>query len=78
MHGLTADVQDRCDLLPRPALLPGVVDLQRLKLLDQSAQGGNGFQSNLRIPAGGCLRSLNLWGDLAIGRLRSNHIVNLD
>jgi hypothetical protein len=34
--------EDLRDLLPGPAVFPGVVDLERLELLQQPAEGGDG------------------------------------
>jgi hypothetical protein len=39
VHGLLGDPEAGCDLLPGPALGPGVLHLEGLQDLDQAAQG---------------------------------------
>src|SRR5690349_3662001 len=51
VHRLLADPELRGDVLPRPALLPGVVHLERLELLEQPPEGRHRAQPPARIAA---------------------------
>ena len=51
MNGLTAELQHVGDGLPAPALLSRVADLHRLEAVGQCAEGSDGGQSLLGIPA---------------------------
>jgi len=46
---LPGHAEDLRDLLPGPAVFPGVVDLERLELLQQSAEGGDGPEPGARV-----------------------------
>src|SRR5579862_2437475 len=53
VHGLPGHAEDLGDLLPGPAVVPGVVHLERLKLLQEPAQGGDGAKPGARVRAVG-------------------------
>jgi len=59
VHGLLADAEEECDLLPGPAVRPGVIDLKCLKALGKLAERAGGPQSLGRITAAGSLRQRN-------------------
>src|SRR6266545_2558470 len=58
VYGLLAHVQLGRDLLPRPAHVPGVLDLDHLELLDQLAKGGHRPEPHPGIPAARLVRDL--------------------
>ena len=49
MHGLLADTQEECDLLPGQAQRPGIADLQRLEPLSELTQRARRTQPGRRI-----------------------------
>src|SRR3954471_23589159 len=53
VHGLPAHAEQLGDLLPRPALLAGVGDLERLETLDEGSQGPDGTEADRRVLAAG-------------------------
>jgi hypothetical protein len=67
VHGLLAHVELVRDLLPRPAEVSRSRYLERLDLLGEPAQGCDGAETDLRVPAPGRLRES--------GRVR--HIVKI-
>lgn len=52
VHGLPGDSETRGDVLPRPAVGAGVVDLQLLELLGERTQRGDGSQPDVWVSAG--------------------------
>jgi hypothetical protein len=55
VHGLLAHAQRLRDLLPGPALVAGVLDLELLKRRKQRPKRGNRTQPDLRVSARGGL-----------------------
>src|SRR6185437_6101024 len=49
VDGLPGHPEDLRDLLPGPAVFPCVVDLERLELLQQPAEGGDGPEPGARV-----------------------------
>jgi hypothetical protein len=49
VDGLPGHAEDLRDLLPGPAVFPGVIDLECLELLQQPAEGGDGPESGARV-----------------------------
>src|SRR5918992_2471140 len=64
VDGLLGDAQPAGDVLPGPALGPGVVDLQGLQGLDQAAQGGHRPQPQLGVAAAGGRQGRHLGAEL--------------
>ena len=65
VDGLLGDAEAAGDVLPGPALGPGVVDLEGLQGFDQAAQGGHRPQAELGVAAAGCGQGRRL----GVGRL---------
>jgi hypothetical protein len=49
VDGLPGYAEDLRDFLPGPAVFPGVIDLERLELLQQPAEGGDGPEPGARV-----------------------------
>jgi hypothetical protein len=73
---LPGHAEDLGDLLPGPAVFPGVVDLERLELLQQPAEGGDGPEPGAAARAGAFsilsiyvdISLLSTWVDIRVGR----------
>src|SRR6266498_4265460 len=55
VDGLPGNTERRRDLLPRPVVHPGLLDLERLELLEELAQRGHRPQPDARVGAVHCL-----------------------
>ena len=53
VHRLPGDAEPLGDLLPRPALIAGVLHLEGLQALDEDPQGSDGLQTHRGVPAAG-------------------------
>ena len=62
VHGLLADAEGVGDLLPRPPLATGVLDLELLERLEQDAQRGDGPEPDDGIAARGLACELGRLG----------------
>jgi len=62
VDGLPADAESVGDLLPRPAALSGVVDLEHLEPLGEVAQGADRAETDVGVAAGGIAGEFGSFG----------------
>ena len=73
MHGLPADLQNVCDLLPAPARFPRVGHLNLFESVGEGAQGAYRAEPAVRVVIGG--QPGQIVGGLAINGVRLRGVV---
>ena len=72
MDGLLGGAQTAGDVLPGPAELPGLLDLEQFQPFSQRAKRGDRAQPDVRVVAGGA------FGDLESGFHARQHMLKTD